>query len=401
MTLNCAWPDLEAARPRQSVPEVSPADAPHASTKFTIPPSLIFEPIITPNDLPRLREKGIDPCTRAFIVKCFIHGLQTNFPDQHKLLRKALSFLSSEIRKDREDLLRSTKAQLPRGKKEYKPTKFPRLNDIDPEGWVKSLPLPIIILIGHRASNSRGWRHSEAPCKPLTPYEEPCPESVLEEIITFISGLSSEHIQSVDRIVAVDQSLTMPTPSLFRSKCGQEAEEMSLFLVCSCTQALFKNRKTLNEAVWEDTLKSCKILVRRTNNDEKVRTLLGTNPVSWKDINDVFTLAIPVLEAQSLAPADPQTGASGSFSALMALNHETLMKDLERLNDILTVARNCLATVTKAQNLAGESLLDQQVQKLIDLCVRVTARGFDGDAGNRTEVHWGNVIGACELVDDF
>ena len=193
----------------------------------------------------------------------------------------------------------------------------------------------------------------------------------------------------------------MPVPSLFRSKFGKEAEEMSLYMVCSCTQALFKNRKTLNEAVWEDTIKSCKVLVRRTNSDEKVRILLGTNPDNWKDINQVFTLAIPVLEAQSLAPVDPQTGASGSFSALMASNHDTLMKDLDRLNDILTVARNCLATVTKAQNLAGESLLDQQVQKLIDLCVRVTARGYDGDSGNRTEIQWGNVIGACKSINNF
>lgn len=193
----------------------------------------------------------------------------------------------------------------------------------------------------------------------------------------------------------------MPVPSLFRRRFRQEAEEMSLFLVCSCTQALFRNRKTLNEDVWENTSFSCKVLVRRTNNDGKVRTFLGTNPDNWTEINHVFMLAIPVLKAQSLAPIDPQTGSSGSFSALMASNHDTLMKDLDRLNDILTVARNCLASVTKAQNLAGDSLLDQQVQKLIDLCVRVTARGYDGDAGSRTEIQWGNVIGACKSTNSF
>ena len=193
----------------------------------------------------------------------------------------------------------------------------------------------------------------------------------------------------------------MPTPSVFKARFGKDAEEASLFMVCGCTQALFRNRKTLNDTVWESTAKSCKTLVRRTNNDEKVRTLLATNPENWKDIHDVFALANPVLEAQSLAPIDPQTGTSGSFSALMASNHDTLMKDLDRLNDILIVARNCLATVTKAQNLAGECLLDQQVQKLIDLCVRVTARGYDGDAGSRTEIQWGNVVGACESDNKF
>lgn len=330
----------------------------------------------------------------------FINGLQTNYPDQHKLLEDALVFSLSEIREDREDLLRSAKAKkaLPREEKDYKPTKFPRLNDVDPEGWVKNLPLPVLILLGHRCSKLRRYQPFETPCKPLAPYEEPCHNSILEDHIAFISGLSSEYIQSVDRIVEVDEELIMPVPSSFRSKFGKEAEEVCLYMVCSCTQALFRNRKTLNDVVWEDTLKSCKILVRRTNNDEKVRTLLGINPDNWKDIHHVFTLAIPVLEAQSLAPIDPQTGASGSFSALMALNHDTLMKDLDRLNDILLVARNCLATVTKAQNLAGESLLDQQVQKLIDLCVRVTARGYDGDTGSRTEIQWGNVIGAYKKL---
>ena len=350
-----------------------------------------------------MSENGIDPCARRFVVARFINGLQTNYPDQQKLLEDALAFSRRQVSKDRqvrqfhENLLRSVKVKKLLQKEEaYKPTEFPQINNIDPEGWIKSLPHPVLILEGHRYSKLRRYQSFEAPCKPLTPYEEPCYNSILEDHIAFISGLSSEYIQSVDRIVEVDEKLIMPVPSVFRSRFGKEAEEMSLYMVCICTQALFRNRKTLNDDVWEKTMKSCKVLIRRTINDEKVRTLIGTNLDNWKDINYVFTLAIPVLEAQSLAPIDPQTGTSGSFSALMASNHDTLMTDLERLNDILLVARNCLATVTKAQNLAGESLLDQQVQKLIDLCVRVTARGYDGDAGSRMEIQWGDVIGACK-----
>lgn len=124
--------------------------------------------------------------------------------------------------------------------------------------------------------------------------------------------------------------------------------------------------------------------------------VIGMNLQHWKDMNQTFALALPVLEFQSLASDDLQTAAPSSASALMALNHDTLMKDLERLNDILIIARNVLATTVKVQNLAGESLLDQQILKLIDLCVRVTARGYDGDAGSRTEQQWGDVIGSCE-----
>ena len=245
------------------------------------------------------------------------------------------------------------------------------------------------------------------PADPFGPYEEPCPKSVLDDHFEFISNILLDEpplieptIVLVQRTGKPDILLMLPSPSHFKSRFGKEAEEVSLYLICSCTQALFRNRNTLNDSVWENTAKSCKVLVRRTNDDEEIRTFLGTSPDSWKEINYVFLLAIPVLEAQSLAPIDPQTGTSGSFSALMASNHDTLMTDLDRLNDILMVARNCLATVQRAQNLAGESLLDQQVQRLIDLCVRVTARGYDGDAGSRTEIQWGNVIGACKLIDN-
>lgn len=88
---------------------------------------------------------------------------------------------------------------------------------------------------------------------------------------------------------------------------------------------------------------------------------------------------------------------NGSSSTLMALNHNTLMKDIERLNDLLMIGRNMLATTKRAQNLAGDSQIDQQVLKLIDVCVRVTARGYDGDAGSRSETQWANVIGSCKL----
>ena len=371
-------------RPGGSATDPLAADAP------TVPQSLEFPPIIYATDLQQLREKKIDPATRRIIVGSFIHRLQTKYPDQREQLGNAITFHLAELRKDREEAL----------------LQDPGHQNYDSEGWVKYLPLPALIVLGHLCSKPTRYLPFETPCKPLLPYEETYPSSVFsEDHITFLTGLSLgllwEDIQSINQIIESYEGLIMPTPNHFKTKFGKEPEEVSFFMICSCTQALFKNRKTLTDAVWEDTMKSCKTLVRRTSNEEKIRTLLGINSANWTDIHYVFTLAIPVLEAQSLAPTDPQTGTTGSFSALMALNHDTLLKDLERLNDILLIARNCVCTVTKAQNLAGESLLDQQIQKLIDICVRVTARGYDGDAGSRTELQWGNVIGACKLTDPF
>ena len=113
----------------------------------------------------------------------------------------------------------------------------------------------------------------------------------------------------------------------------------------------------------------------------------------------MLKVAIPALEAQSFVTDDPAAAnANGSSATLMALNHSTLTKDLERLNDLLLIARNILATTTQAQNLAAENKVDGQILKLVELCVRVTARGYDGDAGSRTETQWANVIGSCKSL---
>ena len=117
----------------------------------------------------------------------------------------------------------------------------------------------------------------------------------------------------------------------------------------------------------------------------------------WADFTRCFAEALPALEQQSFATQGPPNAeCNGSSSALMAFNLTTLLRDLERLNDLLTIARNMLATTTKAQNLAAEAGFDQLILKFIDLCVRVTARGYDGDAGGRTETQWATVVGSCK-----
>ena len=133
--------------------------------------------------------------------------------------------------------------------------------------------------------------------------------------------------------------------------------------------------------------------------EKSYRNILGNKLDIWKEIADVFVRAIPVLEAQSFASGDPANPnyCNGSSSTLMALNHATLMKDLERLNDILMIARNILATTKRAQDFAADAELDAMVLKLMDICVRVTARGYDGgEAGTRNEQQWANIVGLCE-----
>ena len=123
------------------------------------------------------------------------------------------------------------------------------------------------------------------------------------------------------------------------------------------------------------------------------RQNLGFSPQVWRGLTDVLGKAIPVLEIQSFSWKNNQANSyNGSSSDLIAANYFSLVKDIERLNDLCTIARNLLATTKKAQNLAAEQGFDQKILKLIEVCVRVTARGFDGEANQRNEERWQKVV---------
>lgn len=116
-----------------------------------------------------------------------------------------------------------------------------------------------------------------------------------------------------------------------------------------------------------------------------------------------FETAISVLEEQSLVPDDANdanaiassSSANRSSSNLMVQNHKTLKGDLDQINDLLLIARNAVLSHL-AQDLAAQYSFDKVVMKLIDLCVRVTTRGYDGDAGSRNETQWAEVVQGCE-----
>jgi palmitoyltransferase len=81
---------------------------------------------------------------------------------------------------------------------------------------------------------------------------------------------------------------------------------------------------------------------------------------------------------------------------LIASFSASLLRDLERLNQLVAIARNVLTYGEKAQNLAADRLFDKDIFTLINVCVRVTASGYDGEAGTQDEDKWQTVINACK-----
>ncbi|KAF1981964.1 hypothetical protein K402DRAFT_398000 [Aulographum hederae CBS 113979] len=127
-----------------------------------------------------------------------------------------------------------------------------------------------------------------------------------------------------------------------------------------------------------------------------IREALGASSSTWRDLHTVITAAVPSLENRSLMPPgvlpneDPDDGPGCGY--LIARNSTSLLRDLDALNDLVAIARNVLTVGERAQDLAAKSHFDQAIFKLVGICVKVTARGFDGDAGSMDEERWQAVV---------
>src|SRR4051794_27312798 len=166
-----------------------------------------------------------------------------------------------------------------------------------------------------------------------------------------------------------------------------------LQLVLTGTQTHYENRGLIDDKRLDHLLVAGKQILYKSHQESDVRSALGFNPRVWEGLTKVLSVAIPALEQQSFAWKNPPAASfNGSSSDLIASHYLSLIKDIERLNDLCTIARNLLATTKKAQNLAAETGFDQRILALIDTCVRVTARGFDGETNARNEERWQKVV---------
>jgi len=75
-----------------------------------------------------------------------------------------------------------------------------------------------------------------------------------------------------------------------------------------------------------------------------------------------------------------------------------MYRDLERLNDLVSIARNVLTAGEASQDLAAEIAFEQEVFRLVNCCVRVTARGYDGETGTGDEEKWQWVVSAYKRL---
>jgi hypothetical protein len=145
--------------------------------------------------------------------------------------------------------------------------------------------------------------------------------------------------------------------------------------------------------------KVCKETLHSTAQRPLVREAIGTDTRFWADLSALLRAAIPSLERRSFTIWDPSSVDYESTSgALIASHYPNLWKDLERLNDVLSIARNVLTAGTLVQDLAAAYGLAEEISRVVNCCIRVTARGYDGDAGTGDEEKWQWIVNAYKKL---
>ena len=76
----------------------------------------------------------------------------------------------------------------------------------------------------------------------------------------------------------------------------------------------------------------------------------------------------------------------------MVTHYGTLCKDADLLADLLTTVRCMLMLPGVAQDYCAQSGFDRQVLQLVEFCVRVMLRGYDGDPGGPMEEAYGIIL---------
>ncbi|GAM89805.1 hypothetical protein ANO11243_078440 [Dothideomycetidae sp. 11243] len=162
----------------------------------------------------------------------------------------------------------------------------------------------------------------------------------------------------------------------------------------------FKTPRYMKESTLERIdMTVLKKTLHLTRDKGYVRLAIGTSRLFWEELSQLLRTAVISVERRSFQQWDPSSvDYETTSSTLIAAAYPGLWKDLDRINALVAIARNVLTVGEKVQELCGECGFDEFMYKLINCCVRVTARGYDGDPSNGDEEKWGLTISAYKRV---
>ncbi|KAI9702850.1 MAG: copper transport protein [Candelina mexicana] len=164
-----------------------------------------------------------------------------------------------------------------------------------------------------------------------------------------------------------------------------------------CTEYLFEDMLEPNVIA---TAQYQRNLARgMTQSSHDYRQALGSSLDVWIELSAVLDKAVKILEKNSFASESPISDQwQGSSSLLIASQYTTILKHIAVIQDHMAVAKAILFQSDLAQNLAAQAKVDRQVLRLIDVCVRVSARSYEGQPHTKEEENWQQVVHAYKKL---
>ena len=123
------------------------------------------------------------------------------------------------------------------------------------------------------------------------------------------------------------------------------------------------------------------------------RIYLGNSLDVWYAYENTFSRGIQELKAQCYLPKEAlQAPDPPCWAKFMVAHYATLRQDCDLLIDFLLIAEQMLFNPGPPQDYLAQSAFDRRVLQLMEFCVRVIVRGYDGEQGIPMEEVYGNIL---------
>lgn len=168
-------------------------------------------------------------------------------------------------------------------------------------------------------------------------------------------------------------------------------------LILNQSQHTFNCRASLTDNadnLCGDLLKN---IYRKSQRQHEIRHWLGTSADLWEDFaNCLEEVVVQVQDLYQLPRGvDPQ---EDTFTTLVMTNAVGTLKDFQRSNDLILVARNMLVNCSDAQRYAVETTCHHEILNIIQICIEFNSEGFAGEAGSAQEQAFGRIINAAKIL---
>ena len=211
------------------------------------------------------------------------------------------------------------------------------------------------------------------------------------------------HREYMEAMTAPDASMYQrypPLPSGQRPRADIEVAWSAIRYTLDLAHETF----TCRDVLLQKSRESCMRLVRKigaekTRNDAETRIYLGNSLDVWYAYERTFGSGIQELKAQCYLPKEAlQAPDPPCWAKFMVARYTTIRQDCDVLSDFLLIAQQMLMNPGPPQDYLAQSAFDRQVLQLMEFCIRVIVRGYDGEQGLPMEEAYGSIIDGIKKV---